>query len=117
MQRFRTSSKGSNGRLWLRSTNRLSFRNEVASSCTTVGPLVTLGVWHELQTHLLINGTSSQIEIWYDGELIPALSVTGNLGINPIGRVHLGDSSAANIFNIALDEVGVNTSFIELDDL
>ncbi len=117
MQRFRTSSNGAIGGVFLSSTNRLSFRNDVASSSNTTGPLVTLGVWHELQTHLLINGTSSQIEIWYDGELIPALSVTGNLGINPIGRVHLGDSSTTNIHNIALDEVGVNTSFIQLDDL
>jgi hypothetical protein len=116
LQRFRTSSNGAIGGVFLSSTNRLSFRNDVASSSNTSGPLVTLGVWHELQTHLSINGTSSQIEIWYDGELIPTLSVTSNFGTNPIGRIHAGDSSTTNIFNIALDEVGVNTSFIEVSD-
>ena len=117
LQRFRTNSNGAIGGVFLSSTNRLSFRNDVAGTSNTTGPLVTLGVWHQLQTHLLINGTSSQIEVWYDGELIPALSVTGNLGTSPIGRVHLGDSSTSNIFNIALDEVGLNTSFIEVNDL
>jgi hypothetical protein len=117
LQRFRTSSNGAIGGVFLSSTNRLSFRNDVAATSNTSGPTVTLGVWHQLQTHLSINGTSSQIEIWYDGELIPALSVTGNLGTNPIGRVHLGDTSTTNVYNIALDEMGVNTSFIELTDM
>ena len=116
LQRFRTSTNGAIGGVLLSSTNRLGFRNDVASSTNTNGPIVTTGVWHQLQTHLLINGTSSLIEIWYDGELVPALSITGNLGTSPIGRVHLGDSSTSNIFNIALDEVGVNPSFIEVDD-
>ncbi|HJR79382.1 MAG TPA: DNRLRE domain-containing protein [Anaerolineales bacterium] len=117
LQRFRTSTNGAIGGVLLSSTNRLGFRNDVASNTNTTGPVVTFGVWHELQTHLFINGTSSQIEIWYDGELIPSLSVTANFGTNPIGRVHLGDSSASNIYNIALDEVGLNTSFIEVNDL
>lgn len=117
LQRFRTSSNGAIGGVFLSSTNRLSFRNDVASTSNTTGPIVTLGVWHELQTRLSINGTSSQIEVWYDGELIPSLSVTANLGSSPIGRIHLGDSSASNIYNIALDEVGLNTSFIEVNDL
>ena len=116
LQRFRTSSNGAISGVFLSSTNRLSFRNDVAGTSNTSGPTVTLGVWHQLQTHLSINGTSSQIEVWYDGELIPALSGTGNLGTHPIGRVHLGDSSATNVHNIALDEVGVNTSFIEVND-
>ena len=116
LQRFRTSTNGAIGGVLLSSTNRLGVRNDVASTTNTTGPVVTLGVWHELQTHLSINGTSSLIEIWYDGELIPSLSVTGNFGTNPIGWVHLGDSTTTNIFNIALDEVGVNTSFIEVDD-
>jgi hypothetical protein len=116
LQRFRTSSNGAIGGVLLSSTNRLGFRNDVFSSTNTTGPVVTLGVWHELQTHLFINGTSSQIEIWYDGEFVPSISVTGNFGTNPIGRVHLGDSATTNIYNIALDEVGLNTSFIEVDD-
>lgn len=116
LQRFRTNSNGAIGGLFLSSTNRLGFRNDVISASNTTGPIVTLGVWHELQTHLFINGTSSQIEVWYDGELIPSLSVTENFGTSPIGRVHLGDSSTSNVYNIALDEVAVNTSFIEVDD-
>jgi chitodextrinase len=116
LQRFRTSSNGAIGGVFLSSTNRLGVRNDVASTSNSTGPLVTPGVWHELQTHLFINGTSSQIEVWYDGELIPSLSVISNFGTNPVGRVHLGDSSASNIYNIALDEVGLNTSFIEVDD-
>lgn len=116
LQRFRTSSNGAIAGVFLSSTNRLSFRNDIAATSNTSGPLVTTGVWHELQTHLSINGASSQIEVWYDGELIPALSVTANLGTSPIGRVHLGDTSTSNVYNIALDEVAVNTSLIEVSD-
>jgi hypothetical protein len=116
LQRFRTSTNGAIGGVFLSSTNRLGVRNDVAASSNTMGPLVTLGVWHELQTRLFINGTSGQIEVWYDGEYVPSLSVMGNFGTNPIGRVQLGDSSTTNVYNIALDEVGLNTSFIQVDD-
>jgi chitodextrinase len=116
LQRFRTSTNTAIGGVLLSSSNRLGFRNDVAGSTNTNGPVVTTGVWHEVQTHLLINGTSSQIEIWYDGQLVSALSATADFGTLPIGRVHVGDSSSSNIYNIALDEVGVNTSFIEASD-
>jgi hypothetical protein len=116
LQRFRTSSNTAIGGVLLSSTNRLGYRNDIAGSTNTNGPIVTTGAWHEVQTHLLINGASSQIEIWYDGQLVPALSATADFGINPIGRVHVGDTSTTNIYNIALDEVGVNNSFIEVSD-
>jgi chitodextrinase len=116
LQRFRTSSNGAIGGVLISSTNKLGYRNDVAGTTNTTGPTVTVGVWHELQTHLLINGTSSQIEVWYDGVLVPSLSVTDNFGANPIGRLQLGDSSTANVYDIALDEVGFNPTFIDLSD-
>ena len=34
---------------------------------TTVGTPVTKGIWHELQVHVLLNGTSDREDVWLDG--------------------------------------------------
>jgi chitodextrinase len=119
VQRFRTSADGPIGGVLISSSNKLGYRNDVTASSNTSGPAVTLGVWHQVQSHLHIdptNGASDQIEIWYDGALASALSVTDNFGTVAIGRVRVGDSQTTDIFDEALDEVGVNTSFIDTTD-
>jgi chitodextrinase len=119
LQRFRTSANGAVLGIFVSSTNRLSYRNDTTKTNNeTPGPIVSFGDWHAVQTHVHINGASSQIEVWYDGALVPALSVTTNLGSLDIGRLQLGDNSATDgaSYDVALDEVGVNTSFIDTTD-
>jgi hypothetical protein len=72
---------------------------------------VSGGAWHELQVHLLVNGSSSQTDIWLDGVRIPALSRTDSFGTTPVGRVQLGDTSGVP-FDTVFDDVVVATSFI-----
>jgi len=114
--RFRTGTDVAIGGVLISSTNKLGYRNDFAGTSNTNGPTVTLGVWHEVQTHLQINGTSSLIEIWYDGIKANALTSTENFGSSPIGRIRIGDSQASDIFDEFIDEVKVNNSFIDTTD-
>jgi chitodextrinase len=117
LQRFRTSANGSILGLLITSNGKLAFRNFVNSSTNSNGPVVSTGFWHQVETHLRINGTSSLVEVWLDGAQIPALSQTVSLGTNPIGILELGDSTASDTYDIALDDVRANTSFIAIPDL
>jgi hypothetical protein len=84
----------------------------VAATNTNSTNLVSQGVWHEAQVRVLINGASSQVEVWLDGARISALSRTDSLGTTAIGRILLGDSSTGRSYDVAFDDVAVHTSFI-----
>jgi hypothetical protein len=115
LQRFRTSSNGAIAGVLVSSTGKLAYHNDVASPATTTTStlVVTKNVWHQLETHLKINGALSQVEVWYDGARITALSRTDNFGTSPIGRIHVGDLQSTDVYNVAFDEVGANASFID----
>ena len=117
IQRLRTGTNGAIMGIFVSgTTSKLGYRNDVTATSITNGPVVSLNVWHQLQTHVQINGTSSLVEVWFDGTQAAALSKTDSLGTSPIGRIQLGDSSTTDVYDIALDEVGVNTSFIDTTD-
>ncbi len=110
--RFRTGTGSSLLGLYVTSTGKLGFRNDVAGQSTTSSLTVTTGEWHEVQVHLVINGSSSLVEVWYDGTKVDALSKTQSLGTNPIGRIQLGENSTGRTYDFAFDEVAVDTAFI-----
>jgi chitodextrinase len=56
-----------------------------------------------------VNG---QAEVWYDGNRIESLSKTESLGTTPIGRIQLGENSSGRTFDVAFDDVVVDTAFI-----
>ncbi|HLO31462.1 MAG TPA: Ig-like domain-containing protein, partial [Anaerolineales bacterium] len=121
VQRFRGGSTGGTAiaGVLISGTDKLGYRNDVTGSSLTNGPTVTQGVWHQVQTHLHIDPitpANGQIEIWYDGLLVSTLSGTANFGAVPISGIRVGDSQTSDIFDEALDEVGVNTSFIDTSD-
>ena len=89
------------------------FTYNPATGKTTVGPLVIKGSWRELQVHVLVNGGSSKEEVWLDGAPVAALSKSDTLGTAPIGRMDLGETSTNRTFDVAFDDVAVNTSFID----
>ncbi len=70
------------------------------------------GGWHELQMHALINGTSSVFEVWLDGVRVNDISGTVSLGTNLIGRAQLASNQAATGYDIAYDDVVIDTAFI-----
>jgi acid phosphatase type 7 len=107
--RFRTSAAGAILSILRRNDNKLAYFNEV-TGVTTQGPVVSTGTWHELEVHVLINGTSGQIEVWLDGTRISALSKTDNLGTTPVGRVYIGDPATGRTFDYAFDNELVTTA-------
>ena len=108
--RFRTASNGSLASAFVSSAGKLGYRNDTAGTSTTSTLSVAPGVWHEVQMHVLINGASSQVELWQDG--VSAVSQTDSLGTSPIGRLELGDPSLNRSFDVAFDNVIADPMFI-----
>ncbi len=109
--RYRTATGAALVSLSLSGTGRLGYRNEVSGVTTTTTTVVSSGAWHEVQLRAFVNGVSSQIEIWLDGNLV--VNNPESLGTAPIGRVELGDSGTGRVFDVAYDDLLVDTSFIE----
>ena len=117
--RFRTASNVSILGLYVSSSGKLSYRNDVAGaslSSTNPQAVVTTGAWHEVQVHLTVNGAAGQVEVWYDGVRLDDLSKTQqNFGTDPIGRLQLGENAAGKTFDIAFDDVAADVQKISSD--
>jgi chitodextrinase len=113
LQRFRTSTNGAIMGVFVNTNNKLSFRNDVTAISTTSSTTVTQGVWHELQTRVLINGTTGATEVWLDGTRLADLSKTENFGNTQIGLIQLGETSTGRTYDIVLDRVALSTNFID----
>lgn len=112
LQQFRTASGGSLLGLYISASGRLGYRNIVAGRNVNTTITIAKNQWHEVQVRVRINGTTSETEVWYDGNRVDPLSLTESLGSTNIGRIQLGES-AARTHNIAYDDVIVSNGFIE----
>ena len=108
--RFRTATNGALASAFISSTGKLGYRNDTTSTSATSSLTVTPGIWHEVQMHVLLNGASSQVDLWLDG--VSAISQTDSLGTSPIGRLELGDPASARTFDVAFDNVVADPIFI-----
>ena len=108
--RFRTAANGSLASAFVSSAGKLGYRNDTTGTTATSTLTVAPGVWHEVQMHVLINGSSSQVDLWLDG--VSAVSQADSLGTSPIGRLELGDPSLARTFDVAFDNVVADPMFI-----
>ena len=109
----RTATGGSIGGLYVTNTDgTLNLRNDAGAVTVRGSTVVTLGAWHELQVRLRIAGTAGEIETWLDGVRIVELSRTDNFGLNPVGRVQIGDNTGGRTFALAIDDVAVDAAFI-----
>jgi hypothetical protein len=107
---FRTSTNTSIARLYIDSQGRLALRNDVGSTSTT-GPAVSGGSWHSVEFHVIVNGASSTIEVWLDGNVVNALTTqAASLGSNFIGQLQLGENQTGRSFDIAFDDLVVQTA-------
>jgi hypothetical protein len=113
LQRFRTAKGVSLLGLYISNTGKLSYRNDVNNKAVVSAINVSQGEWHEVQLHLHIAGDASVTEVWLDGNRIDALSRTEPLGTAPIGRVQLGDNASGHSYDVAFDEVKLDTRFID----
>jgi len=97
-------------RLYVSPQGQLVLWNDV-TQLTTTGPTMTLGAWHSVELHVVINGVLSTTEVWLDGNLVPAFSSTmATLGILPVGQVQLGSQGMLQIYDVAFDDVAVSTN-------
>jgi hypothetical protein len=112
--KFRTATGSSLLGVFVSSSGKLSTRNDVASITDTSTTLVSSGVWHDLQARLTIAGSSSQFEIWLDGNRINDISKTEAMGSTAIGRIQLGDNSGGRTYDVAFDNVVVDTNPIDM---
>ena len=98
--------------LYVSPQHELVLWNDV-TQLTTTGPAMSLGAWHSVELHVVINGALSTTEVWLDGNLVPAFSSTmATLGILPVGQVQLGSQAMLQIYDVALDDVALSTSRI-----
>lgn len=126
--RFRVTSQGSGGYVYLarimtagnkyvaglyrHSNGRLGLRNDITKTSTTSTTQVSLGAWHEIRLRFVIDGTSSTTEVWFDGVLVGALGGTRDLGTTSIGRIQIGDNNNGRTFDIAWDDVLVESGSV-----
>ena len=104
--KLRTSTGTSLGGVFISSTGKLGFRNDVTGQSTTTAVTVSPGTWHTLLLHVVVS-TSGTVELWYDGAQIAFIS--GNLGTDPIGRFQLGENSTGRAFDVRFDDVMLDT--------
>src|SRR4029077_15870827 len=91
---------------YVSSTDRIGMRNDVNGISTTSTAVAARGQWHTLQVHLVVNGTSSQTEVWLDGTPVPALTATNvAFGVyTAIGQLELGaKATSSSSYDVALD--------------
>ncbi|MCX7624163.1 MAG: metallophosphoesterase [Thermomicrobium sp.] len=103
--KLRTASNASLGGVFVSSTGKLGFRNDIAGQSTTTTTTVTTGTWQTLLLHVVV-GTNGTVELVYNGSTIA--TITGNLGTEPIGRFQLGENSTGRTFDVRFDEVTVD---------
>lgn len=107
---FRTAGSISIARLYVDSQGRLALRND-AGAVSTTGPLFSVGTWHSVELHLVVNGGASTIEVWLDGNPVSALTTqTANLGSTSIGQIQMGENQTGRSYDIAFDDVVVQTA-------
>ena len=91
----------------------LGIRNDIAGQSTTSTTQVSLGDWHELQVRGRMTGsTGGETAVWLDGVRVDSLTTTQYFGSNLIGRLQLGENGENLTFDVAFDDVTVDTQFI-----
>ena len=91
--------------LFVSSAGHLMLRNDVESSNVWSPQDVTSGVWHSAVVSVVVAGASSEVEVSFDGAIVPGLSGTMSLGDSPVGRLMLGDSLRNRTYDVAFDQV------------
>jgi arylsulfatase A-like enzyme len=110
VMRLRTGSNQNLVILIVLKTGKLQIRNAVTGTNTTLGASVHSG-WNDLQLHVNVAGSSSQLELWLDGTRVANL-VPVSLGTTAIRRVEIGHRATGKTYKAYYDDVGVDTAFV-----
>jgi hypothetical protein len=110
--RFQRGSGTNVVQVYITSSGKLAYRNEIVSGNRTSSTDVQTGVWHELQAHVHVNGSLSTVEVWLDGEAVPSLSQTESLGPSALRRLEIGNRTAGRTYDVVFDDVAADVAFI-----
>jgi glucose/arabinose dehydrogenase/PKD repeat protein len=90
---------------------KLCLRNEVSATSFCSATTPSIESWHTLQVHAR-TGSSGLTEVWLDGTMLADLSKSQALGSSAIRRVQLGDNQTGRTYDVAFDDVVIDTAFI-----
>jgi hypothetical protein len=110
--RLRTARGDSVVSLYVDPAGRLGSVNDVTGDIVESATTIDRGVWHELQLHARIGPDYGLTEVWLDETPIAELTGKAGLGATAIGRVELGDNAGGHTYDVAYDDVIVQSSFI-----
>jgi hypothetical protein len=97
--------------LYIDTNGRVSLRNNIGGVTTYSTTTVAAGAWHRFVLHVVVNGTSSSMDVAMDGVTVPGLTLTGqDLGSNLVSKLQLGENATGRTYDIAFDEVTVAQS-------
>ena len=106
--RFKTATGGAIFSIFRLNNGKISYSNGI-TGVSTSGPQISVGTWHEIEVHGLINGTSSLVEVWLDGTKVITKNAE-SLGTTGVGRVYIAENSTGSSFNFFFDNVLVTTA-------
>ncbi len=108
--RFRRADGIGMLKVYVNASGFLAIKNEFNGNTTTSAVNFTMQDWHTLKAHVIVNGASGRIEVWLDGQPVPVLTKTINMGTELVGIFQVGDANAGRTYDVIYDEVTVDTS-------
>ena len=95
--------------LQMANNGKLQLVNDIGHG-STMGPAISLNTWHSLELHVIVNGTSSTIDVWFDGAAVASFaSTSANLGTALVDEVRLGNLATGGTYDVVFDDVAVDT--------
>jgi hypothetical protein len=106
--RLRAADGTSIGFVYLDTSHRLGFRNDVTAA-NTISTTVPGAGWHVVELHLSV--TAGRVDVWLDGTAVPALGSSGvSLGGAALGGMQIGETTTARTYDVVFDDAGFGTT-------
>jgi hypothetical protein len=104
---MRTATTGGKygGGVYRAGSGSLAFRSPISDLTLTSTVAVETGTWYEVRLHQVISGPGGRLDLWLDGVPVEAISGSQDLGVDPIGRIQIGDDNAGRTFDVVFDDV------------
>ncbi len=105
-------NNGTSGQIAYLSVTTTKALTLTAGKTFTSTTTVSAGVFHELEMSVTLAGAKSTINVWLDGTLVAALSLTVSLPAAPIAQLQLGQVMSGGTYNVAFDDAAFDTAML-----
>jgi hypothetical protein len=112
--RFKTAANSGVAFLLVQPNGQLAL-NVNGTKVATSATIVSRAVFHELELHTTISGTSLTSQVWLDGTAVNDLAGTfslGTSGITSVGVFQIGEASPTQTYNIVFDDAAFDSQYI-----